>query len=94
MIGPAESTYAPTLASIAKRRIPQMSDVFLRELRRNPLMRSSARPQVGGDAPRGVHRRGGLATLGRYGRSWYTMLALKWWGRITEADYLEAARGP
>jgi len=39
-------------------------------------------------------RRGGLATLGRYGRSWYTMLALKWWGRITEADYLEAARGP
>jgi hypothetical protein len=28
MIGPAESTDAPTLASIATRRIPQMSDVF------------------------------------------------------------------
>jgi hypothetical protein len=27
MIGPAESTEAPTLASIATRRIPQMSDV-------------------------------------------------------------------
>ena len=56
------------------------------------LRRSSARPQVGGDAPRGVHRRGGLATLGRYGTSWYSMLASKRWGRITEADYLEAAR--
>ena len=36
-------------------------------------------------------RRGGLATLGRYGSEWFSLLALKRWGRITAAD-LEAAR--
>jgi len=36
-------------------------------------------------------RRGGLATLRRYGTSWYTMLALYRWGKVSEAD-LEAAR--
>ncbi len=36
-------------------------------------------------------RRGGLATLGRYGSDWFSLLALKRWGRITAAD-LEAAR--
>ena len=36
-------------------------------------------------------RRGGLATVGRYGRSWMALLALRRWGRIDKAD-LEAAR--
>ncbi len=36
-------------------------------------------------------RRGGLATARRYGRSWFALLALRRWGRITSAD-LEAAR--
>jgi len=36
-------------------------------------------------------RRGGLATLRRYGSDWFALLALKRWGRITDAD-LEAAR--
>jgi hypothetical protein len=36
-------------------------------------------------------RRGGLATLRRYGTSWFTMLALYRWGRVSDAD-LEAAR--
>ena len=36
-------------------------------------------------------RRGGLATLRRYGTSWYSALALKRWGRIFAED-LEAAR--
>ena len=36
-------------------------------------------------------RRGDLATLGRYGSDWFSLLALKRWGRITAAD-LEAAR--
>ena len=36
-------------------------------------------------------RRGGMATPGRYGSDWFSLLALKRWGRITAAD-LEAAR--
>jgi hypothetical protein len=36
-------------------------------------------------------RRGGLATLRRYGTSWFTLLALYRWGRVSDAD-LEAAR--
>jgi hypothetical protein len=36
-------------------------------------------------------RRGGLATLRRYGSDWFALLALRRWGRITPAD-LEAAR--
>lgn len=36
-------------------------------------------------------RRGGLATLRRYGSDWFSLLALKRWGRITAED-LEAAR--
>jgi hypothetical protein len=36
-------------------------------------------------------RRGGLATLRKYGSDWYALLALRRWGRITAAD-LEAAR--
>jgi hypothetical protein len=36
-------------------------------------------------------RRGGRATLRKYGTAWYTMLALRRWDRISEAD-LEAAR--
>ncbi len=36
-------------------------------------------------------RRGGLATLGRYGSDWFSLLALRRWGRISAAD-LEAAR--
>jgi len=36
-------------------------------------------------------RRGGLATLRRYGTDWYALLALRRWGRITTAD-LDAAR--
>ena len=36
-------------------------------------------------------RRGGLATLRRYGTSWFTMLAPYRWGKVSEAD-LEAAR--
>jgi len=36
-------------------------------------------------------RRGGLATLRRYGSDWFALLALRRWGRITAAD-LEAAR--
>lgn len=36
-------------------------------------------------------RRGGLVTLGRYGTSWFALLALRRWERITPAD-LEAAR--
>ena len=36
-------------------------------------------------------RRGGLATLRRYGTSWYSALALKRWGRL-EAEDLERAR--
>lgn len=34
---------------------------------------------------------GGLTTFYRYGSSWYALLALKRWGRITAED-LEAAR--
>jgi hypothetical protein len=36
-------------------------------------------------------RRGGLATLRRYGSDWFALLALRRWGRISAAD-LEAAR--
>ena len=36
-------------------------------------------------------RRGGLQTLRRYGTSWYSLLALRRWGRVSEAE-LEAAR--
>ena len=36
-------------------------------------------------------RRGGLATLRRYGSEWYALLALKRWGRISAAE-LDAAR--
>jgi len=36
-------------------------------------------------------RRGGLATLRRYGSDWFALLALRRWGRISPAD-LEAAR--
>jgi hypothetical protein len=36
-------------------------------------------------------RRGGLATLRRYGADWYALLALRRWGRISPTD-LEAAR--
>jgi hypothetical protein len=31
-------------------------------------------------------RRGGLATLRKYGTDWYSALALKRWGRITDED--------
>lgn len=36
-------------------------------------------------------RRGGRSPLGRYGTSWFALLALRRWERITPAD-LEAAR--
>jgi len=36
-------------------------------------------------------RRGGLATLRRYGSDWFALLALRRWGRITAED-LDAAR--
>ena len=36
-------------------------------------------------------RRGGLATVRLYGRSWMALLALRRWGRIDKTD-LEAAR--
>jgi hypothetical protein len=36
-------------------------------------------------------RRGGLATLRRYGSDWFALLALRRWGRISSAE-LEAAR--
>jgi hypothetical protein len=36
-------------------------------------------------------RRGGLATLGRYGSEWFALLALRRWGRTSPTD-LEAAR--
>lgn len=36
-------------------------------------------------------RRGGLATLRRYGSEWFALLALRRWGRISPTD-LEAAR--
>ena len=36
-------------------------------------------------------RRGGLATLRRYGSDWFALLALRRWDRITPVD-LEAAR--
>ena len=36
-------------------------------------------------------RRGGLQTLRRYGSDWFSLLALRRWGRISLAD-LEAAR--
>ena len=36
-------------------------------------------------------RRGGLAVLRRYGTTWFALLALRRWGRVTAAD-LEAAR--
>jgi hypothetical protein len=36
-------------------------------------------------------RRGGLATLRRYGTSWYSALALKRWGRL-DAEDLDRAR--
>ena len=36
-------------------------------------------------------RRGGLQTLRRYGSDWFSLLALRRWGRISPAD-LEAAR--
>ena len=35
-------------------------------------------------------RRGGLATLRRYGTSWYSLLALRRWGRITDEGLAEA----
>ena len=35
--------------------------------------------------------RGGRETLRRYGADWFSLLALRRWGRITESD-LEAAR--
>ena len=35
-------------------------------------------------------RRGGLSTLRRYGTSWYSALALKRWGRITDDDLAQA----
>jgi hypothetical protein len=35
-------------------------------------------------------RRGGLATLRRYGTSWYSLLALRRWDRITDDDLQEA----
>ena len=35
-------------------------------------------------------RRGGLAMLSRYGTSWYSLLALRRWGRITDEDLAEA----
>jgi hypothetical protein len=35
--------------------------------------------------------RGGLATLRRYGSDWFSLLALRRWGRISPAD-LDAAR--
>lgn len=37
--------------------------------------------------------RGGRETLRRYGADWFSLLALRRWGRITAAD-LEAARAP
>lgn len=36
-------------------------------------------------------RRGGLSTLRRYGSDWFSLLALRRWGRISPAE-LEAAR--
>jgi hypothetical protein len=36
-------------------------------------------------------RRGGLSTLRRYGTAWFSLLALRRWGRISAGD-LEAAR--
>ena len=36
-------------------------------------------------------RRGGLATLRRYGSDWFALLALRRWGRISAED-LDAAR--
>jgi hypothetical protein len=36
-------------------------------------------------------RRGGLATLRRYGTSWYSALALKRWGKL-DAEDLDRAR--
>jgi hypothetical protein len=36
-------------------------------------------------------RRGGRATLERYGRAWFALLALRRWGRIAPAD-LELSR--
>ena len=36
-------------------------------------------------------RRGGVATLRRYGSDWYALLALRRWGRISPSD-IEAAR--
>ncbi len=36
-------------------------------------------------------RRGGVATLRRYGTAWFALLALRRWGRISPSD-LEAAR--
>jgi hypothetical protein len=36
-------------------------------------------------------RRGGMATLRRYGTDWFTLLALRRWNRITDED-LDRAR--
>jgi hypothetical protein len=36
-------------------------------------------------------RRGGMATLRRYGSDWFALLALRRWGKISAAE-LEAAR--
>jgi hypothetical protein len=43
-----------------------------------------------------VGRRGGFSTLRRYGTSWYSLLALRRWGRLTAEDLKHArvvARG-
>ena len=37
-------------------------------------------------------RRGGLCTLGRYGRAWFALLARRRWGKIAPAE-LARARG-
>jgi hypothetical protein len=52
--------------------------------------RDKHRPIRGSDRRRGG-RRGGLATLRRYGTSWFAVLALYGWEKASEADP-EAAR--
>ena len=37
-------------------------------------------------------RRGGLVTLQRYGRTWFTALARYWWGRISSRSYTAQGR--
>jgi hypothetical protein len=54
------------------------------------LERYEHRPIHGSDRRR-WGRRWGLATLGRYGTSWFAVLALYGWGKASEADP-EAAR--